>query len=165
MADGIPETVATESAHDVSGDGVGTDATAAPRAVPEARASELPAPLTAALSLPSDFRFDAVHAVAAAAPSATPALGPLAHFVGTFTGNGFNRSFDPTALNPYALSDSRHRKRQHSRAESHAETLSFSASLGSVPNRGSSKGRLFEWRSLPANDQRRDDRSSDGDPL
>jgi hypothetical protein len=108
-------------------------------APPEARANELPGPLTAALSIPSDFAFDAVHAVPAAAQHTTPPpLGPLAHFKGTFHGNGFNtifrpdNSFTPTHLPvPVPTSDNvLELNLTH-------ETLSFSAPLGSVPNRGS----------------------------
>ena len=62
---------------------------------PEARATELPAPLAPALLAPSDFRFDAVHAIPAIPPAPAPSLGPLAHFRGTFHGNGFNTIFRP----------------------------------------------------------------------
>lgn len=111
---------------------------------PEARATELPAPLTTVLSLPSDFRFDAVHARPAAAPAPSPALGPLAHFKGTFTGRGFNLIFrpdnpeTPTQLPvPVGGSDNiLELNLTH-------ETLSFSPSLGSVPNRGSVQGDAF----------------------
>jgi hypothetical protein len=106
---------------------------------PQALPNELPAPLTTALLRPDDFQFDAVHAVAAAAQHTTPpALGPLAHFKGAFRGNGFNtifrpdNTFTPTHLPvPVAGSDN------VLELNLTQETLSFSAPLGSVPNRGS----------------------------
>jgi hypothetical protein len=117
----------------------------APIEAPEARATELPGPLATALLLPSDFQFDAVHATAAAAQhTAAPSLGPLAHFRGAFRGNGFNtifrpdNSFTPTHLPiPVPGSDNvLELNLTH-------ETLSFSAPLGSVPNRGSVQGDAF----------------------
>jgi hypothetical protein len=122
---------------------LGSNAT--PAAPPEVRAKELPGPLTTALLLPSDFQFDAVHATPAAAQhTAAPPLGPLAHFKGTFRGNGFNtifrpdNSFTPTHLPiPVPGSDNvLELNLTH-------ETLSFSAPLGSVPNRGSVQGDAF----------------------
>jgi hypothetical protein len=124
--------------------GVEPTGNGAATATPEARATELPAPLTTALSLPSDFRFDAVHATPAAAPSANPPLGPLAHFTGAFTGKGFNVIFrpdnpqTPTHLPvPVGASDN------ILELNLTRETLSFSPSLGSVPNRGSVQGDAF----------------------
>lgn len=110
---------------------------------PAARATELPAPLTPALEVPSDFRFDAVHAKPTAPPSPSPALGPLGHFRGTFAGNGFNtifrpdNSFTPTHL-PVPVSSDNVLELNLTH-----ETLSFASSLGSVPNRGSVQGDAF----------------------
>lgn len=112
-------------------------------APPEARATELPAPLTTALELPSDFRFDAVHPKPTAPPAPSPALGPLSQFKGTFSGNGFNtifrpaNSFTPTNL-PVPVSSDNVLELNLTH-----ETLSFSSSLGSVPNRGSVQGDAF----------------------
>jgi hypothetical protein len=114
-------------------------------ALPEARARVGMAPLTTALERPIDFQFDAVHATAAAAQhTASPPLGPLAHFKGTFRGAGFNtifrpdNSFTPTHLPvPVPGSDNvLELNLTH-------ETLSFSTPLGSVPNRGSVQGDAF----------------------
>ena len=113
-------------------------------AVPEARASELPAPLTAALSLPGDFRFDAVHAAPAAAPAPTPTLGPLAHFKATFTGNGFNQIFRPdSSVTPTHFPVPVGGSDNVLELNLTHETLSFAANLGSVPNRGFVQGDAF----------------------
>lgn len=112
-------------------------------APPEAKATELPAPLTAALELPSDFRFDAVHPKPTAPASPSPALGPLAHFKGTFAGNGFNTIFRPD--NPFTPTHLPVPVSSDNVLELNLthETLSFSSSLGSVPNRGSVQGDAF----------------------
>jgi hypothetical protein len=110
----------------------------------EARATVMPAPLMPAVSMPSDFRFDHVAATPRTAPSPTPSLGPLAAFHGTWTGRGLNTIFrpdnpsTPTPLPvPVASSDNiLELNLTH-------ETLSFSPSLGSVPNRGSVQGDAF----------------------
>jgi hypothetical protein len=112
--------------------------------LPQARATELPAPLEPALELPSDFRFDAVQAKPTAPPSPSPNLGPLTHFKGIFVGDGFNQIFrpdnpeTPTVLPvPVGASDN------ILELNLTRETLSFSKSLGSVPNRGSVQGDAF----------------------
>ncbi len=110
----------------------------------EARAATTPAPLRTAVSVPSDFVFDEVRALPRTVPAAPPALGPLAHFTGNFAGSGFNTIFrpdntkTPTPLPvPVASSDNiLELNLTH-------ETLSFSPSLGSVPNRGSVQGDAF----------------------
>ena len=115
-----------------------------PSPPPEARATTLPADLTAAVSFPSDFRFDEVAAVERTAPAQAPALGPLAAFHGNYTGGGLNTIFrpdnpeTPTPLPvPVPVSDNvLELNLTH-------ETLSFSRSLGSVPNRGSVQGDAF----------------------
>lgn len=106
--------------------------------LPEARATELPAPLEAALELPSDFRFDAVHAKPTAPPAPSPDLGPLAHFKGNFVGNGFNQIFRPdNPQTPTVLPVPIGGSDNILELNLTRETLSFSKSLGSVPNRGS----------------------------
>jgi hypothetical protein len=107
-------------------------------ALPDARATELPAPLEAALELPSDFRFDAVHAKPTTPPSPSPDLGPLAHFKGNFVGNGFNQIFRPdNPQTPTVLPVPIGGSDNILELNLTRETLSFSKSLGSVPNRGS----------------------------
>lgn len=113
-------------------------------APPEARATELPAPLTKVLALPSDFRFDAVHAKPSIPPAPSPALGPLAHFTGTFAGNGFNQIFRPdNSVTPTQLPTPVGPSDNVLELNLTRETLSFSPSLGSVPNRGSVQGDAF----------------------
>src|SRR5579885_829648 len=96
--------------------------------------------LKTALEVPSDFRFDAVPGLPIFLPSPTPDLGPLAAFVGTFAGNGFNTIFrpdnpvTPTAL-PIPVSGDNILELNLT-----SETLSFSPSLGAVPNRGEVQG-------------------------
>jgi hypothetical protein len=90
-----------------------------------------------ALSIPAEFRFDEVSSLAEpkAAPTPAPGLGPLAAFAGTFRGKGFNTIFrpdlgSPTKLPVPATDDN---LLELNLTE---ETLSFSPSLGAVPNRG-----------------------------
>jgi len=90
-----------------------------------------------ALSMPAEFRFDEVSSLATpkAAPTPPPSLGPLAAFSGTFRGKGFNTIFrpdlgSPTVLPVPATDDN---LLELNLTE---ETLSFSPSLGAVPNRG-----------------------------
>lgn len=95
-----------------------------------------------ALSLPSGFEFGEVpctdgpepRAVAAAAPT----LGPLAAFTGTFRGSGFNIIFRPDSTkSPTPLPKPVTGSDNVLELNLTLETLSFSPSLGSVPNRGS----------------------------
>jgi hypothetical protein len=90
-----------------------------------------------ALAMPAEFRFDEVSSLAEpkAVPTPTPSLGPLAAFSGTFRGKGFNTIFrpdigTPTKLPVPATGDN---LLELNLTE---ETLSFSPSLGAVPNRG-----------------------------
>jgi hypothetical protein len=93
--------------------------------------------LTPANSLPRAFRFGAVRpAPEVFGAPAPPSLGPLAAFVGNWVGNGFNTIFrpdspvTPTPLPTPAGGDNVLELNLTS------ESLSFSPSLGSVPNRG-----------------------------
>jgi len=94
--------------------------------------------LQTALSMPAEFRFDEVPSLAeAAAATPAPSLGPLAAFAGTFRGKGFNTIFRPDSPNtptklPVAVSGSDNVLELNLTEE----TLSFSPSLGAVPNRG-----------------------------
>lgn len=99
-----------------------------------------PIKIRAAISLPSDFEFGEVipSPKRAGGTPPPPSLGPLAAFVGTWSGHGFNTIFrpdsqkTPTVLpTPVAGSDNVLELNLTS------ETLTFSPSLGSVPNRGS----------------------------
>jgi hypothetical protein len=104
---------------------------------------------TAAISLREGFRFDQVDArdlsgelqVAAQAP----ALGPLAEFVGTWRGRGFNTIFrpqspqTPTPLPHPGVGPNDNVLELNLTHES----LAFSPSLGSVPNRGMKEADAF----------------------
>ncbi len=96
-------------------------------------------PLETAFSLPSGFRFGEMPNLTepSAADLPAPSLGPLAAFTGTFKGNGFNTIFRPDstatpALLPVPVSGSDNVLELNLTLE----TLSFTPSLGSVPNRG-----------------------------
>lgn len=106
--------------------------------------------LEPAFSIPTGFKIHEVRPrapevlqglVAAAAPSAPPSLGPLADFVGTWSGIGFNTIFRPQnqtfPLPIPAPGDNLLELNLTS------ETLSFSPSLGSIPNRGMLQNDIF----------------------
>jgi hypothetical protein len=102
------------------------------------RPNELEAPLTSVLEVPSDFEFGALEPEVATLTPPTPSLGPLAHFTGTFSGNGFNTIFRPDntitptqfPVTPVGPNDNvLELNLTH-------ETLSFETPLGTVPNRG-----------------------------
>ena len=102
--------------------------------------------LETALSLPNSFRFGAVSSLTAfrTASSSAPSLGPLADFAGTFTGNGFNTIFRPdSAATPTPLPIPVAGSDNILELNLTSETLSFSKSLGSVPNRGMVQGDIF----------------------
>ena len=97
----------------------------------------------ASITLPSDFFFGELRADHKQPPPSAPPppLGPLAAFVGDWGGNGFNTIFrpdstaSPTKLpNPVPPPPPPHDNILELNLTS--ETLSFSKSLGSVPNRG-----------------------------
>jgi hypothetical protein len=100
--------------------------------------------LSTALVRPTNFVFGAVSSMTKPeAVMAVPSLGPLAAFTGTFRGNGFNTIFrpdnttTPTVLPTPVTSDN------ILELNLTLETLSFSPSLGSVPNRGEVQGDVF----------------------
>jgi hypothetical protein len=96
-----------------------------------------------AMRMPSDFRFDDVAAKPKLAPTPAPALGPLAAFHGTFMGGGLNTIFRPdNPVTPTPLPIPAGGDNILELNLTH-ETLSFSPSLGSVPNRGSVQGDAF----------------------
>jgi len=105
--------------------------------------------LETALSLPSGFTFGGVPSLpgpSAPAPPA-PSLGPLAAFTGTFRGSGFNTIFRPdSAATPTGLPipvPGFPANDNVLELNLTLETLSFSQSLGSVPNRGMGQGDIF----------------------
>jgi hypothetical protein len=108
-----------------------------------------PINIRAKISMATDFLFGEVrpdHKV----PSPTapqPPLGPLAAFVGDWVGNGFNTIFRPdNAVTPTSTTLPHPLPPGDNILELNltSETLSFSKSLGAVPNRGTSpQGDLF----------------------
>lgn len=103
-------------------------------------------PKDAAISLPRRFRFDEVRPERAEerlAPSPEPTLGPLAAFVGTWKGNGFNTIFRPNSPQtptPLPIPEGGDNILELNLTE---ESLAFSPSLGSVPNRGMTEADAF----------------------
>ena len=101
-------------------------------------------PLENAFVKQSNFSIHPVDAVASAPAVAAPLppnLGPLLAFAGTFTGRGFNTIFRPDSTKtptpmpgPITTSDPADNVLELNLTD---ETLSFSKTLGSVPNRGS----------------------------
>jgi hypothetical protein len=94
--------------------------------------------LEPALLRPSDFRFGEVSSLTTFrdAVSSVPSLGPLAAFTGTFRGSGFNTIFRPDLGSPTRLPVPVTGSDNLLELNITQETLSFSPSLGSVPNRG-----------------------------
>src|SRR5271168_2417049 len=94
------------------------------------------------ISLASDFLFGELRAdhKVVPVPAPPPPLGPLAAFVGDFVGNGFNTIFRPdSTASPTTLPNPVPPAPPHDNIlelNLTSETLSFSKSLGSVPNRG-----------------------------
>jgi hypothetical protein len=94
------------------------------------------------INLPTAFRFGELrpNQLEVAAAAAAPPLGPLAFFVGDFVGNGFNTIFRPdSTTTPTPLPNPVPPSTPHDNVlelNLTSETLSFSKSLGSVPNRG-----------------------------
>jgi hypothetical protein len=101
-----------------------------------------------ALFLPGGFKIDEVSSLTKprTASSSAPSLGPLAAFTGTFSGNGFNTIFrpdstaSPTSLTTPVVPPATDNVLELNLTQ---ETLSFSPSLGSVPNRGMVQGDIF----------------------
>jgi hypothetical protein len=95
------------------------------------------------ITLPSDFHFGHLrpNLTKPEAPAPPPSLGPLAAFVGDFVGNGFNTIFrpdstaTPTAL-PNPVPAPPPPRDNILELNLTSEILSFSKTLGSVPNRG-----------------------------
>lgn len=99
--------------------------------------------LETALSIPGGFRFGEVSSLTTerAVTAIAPSLGPLAAFTGTFRGNGFNSIFRPdSSQTPTKLPVPVSGSDNVLELNLTEETLSFSPSLGSVPNRGEVQG-------------------------
>ena len=103
------------------------------------------------IKLPSDFIFGHLRPDHAApvAPAPPPPLGPLSAFVGDWVGNGFNTIFrpdnnvTPTPL-PNPVPPPPPPRDNILELNLTSETLTFSRSLGSVPNRGTTpQGDIF----------------------
>jgi hypothetical protein len=94
----------------------------------------------ARIALPGDFRYGEVPSdTRAPSPVPPPSLGPLAAFVGSWKGHGFNTIFRPDSQStptplPIPVGGSDNVLELNLTSES----LTFSPSLGAVPNRGSS---------------------------
>jgi hypothetical protein len=98
-----------------------------------------------AVCMPKDFAFDAVPERPKIIPhrvvEGEPALGPLQAFAGAFVGRGFNTIFRPqNKATPTALPVPQPDSNNVLELNLTAETLSFSQSLGTVPNRGQAQG-------------------------
>ena len=96
--------------------------------------------LDSAFSLPSGFKIREVSNLTAprAAGSPVPSLGPLTAFAGTFKGHGFNTIFRPdSTATPTTLPVPVSGSDNVLELNLTLETLLFSPSLGSIPNRGS----------------------------
>jgi hypothetical protein len=102
--------------------------------------------LETSLSQPAGFRFGEVSSLTAFTDRAVsvPSLGPLAAFTGTFKGSGFNLIFRPdNTATPTPLPIPVTGSDNVLELNLTQETLSFSPSLGSVPNRGEVQGDIF----------------------
>lgn len=95
----------------------------------------------ASIALPGEFRFSEVPSdTRAPSPVPSPSLGPLAAFVGTWKGHGFNTIFRPdSGTTPTPLPIPVLGSDNVLELNLTTESLTFSPSLGAVPNRGSSK--------------------------
>lgn len=102
---------------------------------------------SANIALPARFHFDPVDPLHLPnlVPVPPPDLGPLAAFVGSWKGNGFNTIFRPdSAQTPTPLPLPTPAGGDNVlELNLTAESLSFSPSLGSVPNRGMVQGDVF----------------------
>lgn len=104
-----------------------------------------PINLKPAACMPNRFSFNAVPERPNTTPNrlvqGSPMLGPLQAFQGTFMGHGFNTIFRPqNAASPTALPVPQPNSNNVLELNLTAETLSFSPSLGTVPNRGEVQG-------------------------
>ncbi len=106
----------------------------------------IPTTVQSSIALPDDFEFGAVQpkAVAPPPPPPDPPLGPLAAFVGAWTGKGFNTIFRPqNPKSPTPLPVPQPNSDNILELNLTSETLTFSPALGSVPNRGMVEADIF----------------------
>jgi hypothetical protein len=108
-------------------------------------ATTQPTSLKPAVCMPESFAINAVPERPSIAPDAlvrgAPALGPLRAFQGSFVGHGFNSIFRPqNPSTPTALPVPQPNSNNVLELNLTTETLSFSPSLGVVPNRGEVQG-------------------------
>lgn len=106
--------------------------------------------LTPAVTMPAGFKIkevdsrSAVRAASLTAAQTAPDLGPLADFVGDWHGHGFNAIFRPNnPITPTPLPIPQNNSDNILELNLTSEVLSFSSSLGSVPNRGAEQGDVF----------------------
>ena len=106
--------------------------------------------LVPTLSAPANFRFGEVSSTALLNPAVlatvAPSLGPLAAFVGDWEGHGFNTIFRPNSPQTpthFPVPPTDPQKDNVLELNLTAETLSFSPSIGSVPNRGTVQADAF----------------------
>ncbi len=106
-------------------------------------------PPTPSISLPTGFHFDQVSSVPTTGlrliASFPPPLGALAAFTGSWTGSGFNMIFRPqSSQTPTPLPQPGQGPNDNIlELNLTSESLTFSPSLGSVPNRGFVQGDIF----------------------
>ncbi len=102
---------------------------------------------SATISLPEGFRFGEVSERAPALTgllSLTPSLGALSAFTGSWTGSGFNTIFRPqNPKTPTPLPVPAPTSDNILELNLTSESLTFSPSLGSVPNRGMVQSDIF----------------------
>jgi LysM repeat protein len=104
--------------------------------------------LKAATQVPERFIINEVPVQPGIAPLAAteppPPLGPLAAFTGLFKGHGFNTIFRPqNPTTPTDIPNQQPNSDNILELNLTVEMLSFSDSLGSVPNRGRAQGDIF----------------------
>ena len=104
--------------------------------------------LTTAVRIPRDFTINEVpfnpEVAAPKVADNAPALGPLKAFKGTFLGRGFNTIFRPqNSSTPTDLPVPQPNSDNILELNLTIESLSFSNSLGAVPNRGEVQGDIF----------------------
>lgn len=121
---------------------------AATEAVAAAATSVLEQTLRPAVSLPAGFRITEVPILGGLKPiptvTAPPSLGPLAAFTGDYSGTGFNTIFRPdSTATPTPLPHPVPGTDNILELNLTTESLSFSPSLGAVPNRGMVQGDAF----------------------
>jgi hypothetical protein len=120
---------------------------ATPAPAPEPLLPEIRPPAT--IALPTGFQIGPVKIDTTTVTPPTPTLGPLSAFVGNWSGSGFNTIFRPDSTKtptklPTPVPPGPLPADNILELNLTTENLSFSASLGAVPNRGSgTQGDIF----------------------